>query len=134
MSLMRTFRLQEPIIFDNDCLACFLWTNRVELLYKVLAGRNIQVPDQVVAELKYLNTTNYAWVYGLLDKEIQKGRISILSLEVTEPAAKEYTRLIDMQSHKPMGWGEAAVLAAVRFRGGTVASNNLADVHYYCMR
>lgn len=33
-----------------------------------------------------------------------------------------------------MGSGEAAVLAAVRFNGGTVASNNLADVRDYCKK
>ena len=129
---MRTFKLNPPIVFDNDCLSCFLWTRQVDLLLQVMAGKPIVVPDQVVTELAHLNATRFSWVYQLLDHEIKVNNIITLALPAADPAAVEFAALTDIRGSRPMGSGEAAVLATVKFNGGTVASNNLADVYDYC--
>jgi len=126
---MRKFSSDIPYVFDNDCLASFLWIKRTDILQN-LFPRQILVPELVINELSFLKRTRYSWVYQYLLQEISNGVIEKLSLPSTGPIAKEYYKLIS--SKVSMGHGEAAVLSYVKFNGGTVASNNLQDVLRYC--
>lgn len=128
---MRQISSSPPYVFDNDCLSSFLWVKRTDILNVLFPGL-VKVPDLVVHELSYLGTTKRAWVYDLLLHEIREGKFEVLSLPAASPAGKEFTRLICGGQGKAMGRGEAAVLAWVKHNGGTVASNNLADVANYC--
>lgn len=132
---MRTFKLNLPIVFDNDCLSCFLWTKRFDVIQQIFVGKSILVPDQVVAELAFLKQySKYNWVYDALEREVKTGTINITKLPAGAPIAREYALLTNLQRTRAMGSGEAAVLATVKYNGGTVASNNLTDVYQYCLQ
>lgn len=128
---VKTFRLSSPIVFDNDCLASFLWTRRAEVPRAALDGK-LMVPEQVVREFGALRRSRYAWVCALLDSELGLGNYEQLTLPTTGSVAKEYANLTTAVPR--MGDGEASALAYVRFGGGTIASNNLSDVSAYCQR
>lgn len=130
---MRTFKLPGPIAFDNDCLASFLWVKKPDLLVRLFGGK-ILVPDQVWNELSHLNGTSYRWVFQLLKHQIDSGNYHLFQIPAIGQIAAEYFSLIKGARGKALGSGEAAVLAYVRFSGGTVASNNLRDVLDYCNR
>lgn len=130
---MTTSEAWPPVVFDNDCLSSFLWSNTCDLLTQLFA-RPILVPAQVVAELDNLRSFRaYVWVCESLDMYVADGRLTVCDIEAGTPAAVEYVRLTE-SSARPIGSGEAAALIIARERGGTVASNNLKDVLDYCRR
>lgn len=120
-----------PYVFDNDCLASFLWVKRTDLLNKLFPGQ-ILVPSVVVEELSYMARTKNEWVYRLLATEIAAGNFLEVRSPAGSPEAAEFLKLTTGRAGKVLGRGEAAVIAYVRFHGGTVASNNLSDVGRYC--
>ncbi|OIQ59766.1 hypothetical protein MOTE_10220 [Moorella thermoacetica] len=133
MAAMRPFSSKTPYVFDNDCLASFLWVQRIDIL-KSLFGENILIPSVVKDEFKKLKRTRYGWVYQLLETEISNGIFQQCHLPAVGEIAEEFKRLINGTYGKIMGKGEAAVMAWVRYNGGTVASNNLSDVAMYCRK
>lgn len=76
----------------------------------------------------------WAWVYHLLEGKILEGTISVPDVALESDEGDEFKRLVWDTGYngKLLGKGEAAVLVMVRYWGGTVASNNLADVAGYC--
>lgn len=126
---MRKFPSDIPYVFDNDCLASFLWVNRIDLLHNLFPGQ-IKVPETVFDELSFLKQTRSAWVFNNFLRDVNANVIEKLILPSTGPIAEEYIRLINAKVK--IGRGEAAALSYVRFAGGTVASNNLKDVARYC--
>lgn len=120
-----------PFVFDNDCLSSFLWVKQLDLLCSLLQNK-VLVPEPVEVELKYLRNTRHAWVYFDFQESVLTKKIRVVPLVVGSPVADEYLALKSGQRHKALGSGEAAALAWVRYNGGTVASNNLADVLQYC--
>jgi predicted nucleic acid-binding protein len=127
---MRKFKLSAGIVFDTDCLSSFLWVKRPDLLSQLFQDK-ILIPDPVVDELSNLKNTGYRWVPEILDRQIAAGLFRALPIPAVGDIASEYYRLTKT-AMKSMGSGEAAALAYVRYRGGTVASNNLSDVNAYC--
>ena len=119
---MRKFPSDIPYVFDNDCLASFLWFRRIDLLQN-LFPQQMEVPEPVIMELEFLKTTRYAWVYQELDRNINNGTFKKLVIPSTGPVVTEFFKLVSAK--KPAGRGEAAVLSYVKYNGGTVASNNL---------
>lgn len=126
---MRKISPVTPYVFDNDCLASFLWVRRTDLLRNLFSG-DIAVPETVVEEIKFLQHTRSAWVYHELQASIESNNIYELTLPLTGPIIQEYLKLTGGPTS--MGRGEAAALSLVKFHGGTVASNNLKDVFNYC--
>ncbi|MEW6276708.1 MAG: hypothetical protein AB1556_16570 [Bacillota bacterium] len=129
---MRQFPCNPPYVFDNDCLASFLWVKRPDILTKIFLGQ-ILTTKAVVHELTYLRKTRYNWVCLQLEEEIAKGAIKTVDLLV---GTKEFLEFMDLINgkfrRKVLGYGEASVLAWVKHNGGTVASNNISDVAEYC--
>jgi len=130
---MRKLPSSPPYVFDNDCLASFLWVKRVDVLYALFAGQ-VAVPDVVLGEFRYLAGTRSGWVYDHVVAELASGRLAAVDIPPPGPVAEDFARLQSGRSGKALGKGESAVLAWVRFNGGTVASNNLGDVAAYCAR
>jgi len=132
---LRQVRPIPPFVFDNDCLASFLWTRRVDILVRVLPERRV-VPGSVVSELEVLAGGPYNWVYEQLVEEINGGRFEKAELVAETPEALEFRDLVFGQGFqgRRLGRGEAAALLLAKSLGGTVASNNLKDVAEYCKR
>ena len=129
---MRTFNLAPPIIFDTDCLSSFLWIKRFDILRSLFVD-DIFIPGAVSDELSNLRRfSHHRWLPDMLQKYVDRGEVKLIEIASLGIVADEYTRLTDIDSPCPMGAGEAAVLALIRLGGGTAASNNLADVRYYC--
>jgi len=126
------FNLLPPIIFDTDCLSSFLWIRRFDILRNLFKD-NIVVPGLVLDELSNLRRfSHHRWVPDMLQEYVARGEITLTEMASLSVVADEYARLTNIDSLRPMGAGEAAVLALVRFEGGTVASNNLTDIRRYC--
>lgn len=111
-----------PLVIDTDFISCFAWTNRMALLTGIY--QDIVVPDIVLYEL-----AKVPHLHGRVEASIAAGAISTISIDTLDPAAAEYSRLI---GGGRLGRGESAVMAYVRFHGGTVGSNNVRDVLKYC--
>ncbi|MGB9894152.1 MAG: hypothetical protein ACPLRA_07025 [Candidatus Saccharicenans sp.] len=90
---MRHFPSETPYVFDNDCLASFLWVKRMDILNVLLKG-NILIPSLVEAEFKLLETGQYGWVYKLLETELSRGNFQECSLPARGEIADEFYRLI----------------------------------------
>ena len=128
---MRRFELSSPIVIDTDCLSSFLWVEKGFLVPRILK-QPIFVPEPVILEIsELLRHRQYAWVPKQLDELIASGKYQRLQFTLTDPATAEYATLIRPTRGKQLGYGEASVLAYVRFHGGTVASNNLSDIAPY---
>lgn len=131
---MRNFDLSSPpFIFDNDCISSFLWIREPNLPNVVLNER-LMIPQMVVDELSFLKGGNYDWVVAQLDCQIQNGWYVVKDILVSDPEFPIYQGLSNGSiGGKKLGKGESAVLAIASNSGGTVASNNLADVNQYCV-
>lgn len=115
---MRTFRICSPIVFDDDCLASFLWVDCFDLLETLFAGERMMVPQQVVNELKYLQHTRSGVVFQRLVCKLQSGAISPHVIPVSSAdVVNEYRRLTTTRVPL-MGSGESAALAQ-HPRGGS---------------
>lgn len=68
-----------PIVFDNDCLASFLWVRRTDLICS-LFGKGMIVPNLVVTELEYLRSSRYSFVCNELDNLLSSGYVNIESI------------------------------------------------------
>ncbi|MHB1684834.1 MAG: hypothetical protein ACYCYO_18745 [Bacilli bacterium] len=87
-------------------------------------SRNMLVPEQVLAELAKI-----PHLISKVESSISKQHISKVALDPLKPEAVEYVRLLEGVTS--IGRGEAAVMAYVKFNGGTISSNNLKDVLEY---
>ncbi|CAM4322086.1 hypothetical protein L1N85_15290 [Paenibacillus alkaliterrae] len=129
---MRSVSSISPFLFDTDCISSFLWANKLDILYQLYAGQ-IFIPSQVEDELNRLSRfSHHKWIPELLSAEIAVNRIHKIDIILGTDEGNEFIRLTSANGHKPLGKGEAAVISWARFRGGTVASNNLRDVKQYC--
>lgn len=120
-------QLTEKYFFDTDCLSAFLWIREESILAKLYAGKII-LPAQVYNEL-----TKVPHLLARVDALKNNGDLYVESMEV---GSDEYEDYIQMTT-KPepgmrlIGNGEAAGIAMVKQRGGTLASNNLRDISSY---
>lgn len=129
---MRSLSSLPPFICDTDFLSSFLWAKRLDILLSLYEDQ-IFVPDVVVSELGELKRTQYIWVPRQLDVAINSKKITTYNILPKNPEGQEYLKLVNgVGVSKPIGKGEAAVLSFAKVYGGTVASNNLADVNNYC--
>lgn len=119
--------MTEKYFFDTDCLSAFLWIREESILAKLYAGKII-LPAQVYNEL-----TKVPHLLARVDALKNNGDLYVESMEV---GSDEYEDYIQMTT-KPepgmrlIGNGEAAGIAMVKQRGGTLASNNLRDISSY---
>ncbi len=112
------------LVFDNDCLASFIWIHRLDILETLYKGR-MYVPQIVVDEFSFLKRSNkYNWVYEDLLAAIEKGTFNVIEINIGDKAFKEYTRLIKQKKGK----GESAAIAIAKTMDNYTACNNLRDI------
>ena len=119
--------MTDRFFFDTDCLSAFLWVRGESILSRLYAGRII-LPAQVYEELKRV-----PHLLARVDRMKSGGELMVDSMEVGSAEYCGYLRMITAPESgiRIIGKGEAAGIAMVRERGGTLASNNLRDIAYY---
>ena len=112
------------LVFDNDCLASFIWIKRIDILTKLYSGRMF-VPQVVVDEFSFLKRySKYKWVYEDLLEAINKNIFKIIKINSRSKAFYEYTELRIMGKGK----GESAAIAIAKTMDNYTACNNLKDI------
>ncbi|MCF8002462.1 MAG: hypothetical protein K9K76_11495 [Halanaerobiales bacterium] len=112
------------LVFDNDCLASFIWIKRIDILTKLYSGRMF-VPQVVVDEFSFLKRySKYKWVYKVLLESINKNIFKVIEIDSDSQAFHEYTRLRKMGKGK----GESAAIAIAKTMDNYTACNNLKDI------
>ena len=119
--------MTDRFFFDTDCLSAFLWVRGESILSRLYAGRII-LPAQVYEELKRV-----PHLLARVDRMKSGGELMVDSMEVGSAEYCDYLRMTTSPESgiRIIGKGEAAGIAMVRERGGTLASNNLRDIAYY---
>lgn len=124
--------LRYPVIFDNDCLASFLWVRRTDILHS-LYGSNIIIPGIVINEFSYMRRARNKFVYDDLQDLIAAGQARVETLPITGPLANQFTGLENGSIiGKPLGKGESSAIVLTDHLRGTLAINNLRDIERYC--
>jgi len=81
------------LVFDNDCLASFIWIKRIDILTNLYSGRMF-VPQVVVDEFSFLKRySKYKWVYKDLLYAINENIFKIIEINSATPAFYEYNKL-----------------------------------------
>jgi len=112
------------LVFDNDCLASFIWIKKIDILTKLYSGRMF-VPQVVVDEFSFLKRySKYKWVYEDLLEAINKNIFKIIEINSRSKAFYEYTELRNMGKGK----GESAAIAIAKTMDNYTACNNLKDI------
>lgn len=125
------------IIFDTDCLSSFLWTDKLDILYK-LFGQSIKIPQAVYKELEYLKKSkNYPEIFPRIENAINTKKIEILEISIGSEVdiileeIRENFR--NDNNGKEIGDGEAEMLALAKYHKLTcatvTASNNNRDIY-----
>lgn len=117
----------KPAFYDTDCLSCFIVINDTSILEELFDC--IYLPYEVYDEFNRPNTQN---LKNRVDKLIEKAFVKILDFDTD---SEEYFHFMELSSEyfidKPIGKGEAAVIAYAKKHNGIVASNNTRDVMPY---
>ena len=125
---MTTWSIELPLVFDTDVLSCFLWTGHEVLL-------NQLYPNGIVLDVVEFEINKVPPLREALTRIRNRGWLDFQSVDATSDIGHEYMGLTaTSRKPSPLGRGESAVMAWVRCRGGTVASNNLRDVRRYCQQ
>ncbi len=115
------------LVFDNDCLASFIWIQRLDILEILYEGR-MYVPQLVVDEMSFLKRfTRYKWVYESLLDAIDKETFTVININIGDQAFEEYNKL----RKKGKGKGESAAIAIAKSMDNYTACNNLRDIRPY---
>ena len=119
--------MTDRLFFDTDCLSAFLWV-RGESILSQLYPERIILPAQVYDELKRV-----PHLLAKVDVMKNEGNLIVDSMEVGSAEYHDYLRMITAPDTgmRIIGKGEAAGIAMVKERGGTLASNNLRDISSY---
>lgn len=119
--------MTDRFFFDTDCLSAFLWVRGESILSRLYTGRII-LPAQVYDELKRV-----PHLLARVDRMRSGGDLRVDSMEVDSTEYRDYLRMITVpdSGSRIIGKGEAACIAMVKERGGTLASNNLRDIAHY---
>ena len=119
--------MTEKYFFDTDCLSAFLWVREESILAKLYEGRII-LPAQVYNELQRV-----PHLLAKVDTLKNSGALNIESMEAGSAEYNDYLQMITFPAAgmRIIGRGEAAGIAMVKQRGGTLASNNLRDIRPY---
>jgi predicted nucleic acid-binding protein len=115
------------LVFDNDCLASFIWVERLDIL-ELLYKDRMYVPQLVVDEMSFLKRfSKYKWVYENLVDAINKDIFKVITINLGDEAFTEYNRLIK----KGKGKGESAAIAIAKTMDNYTACNNLRDIRSF---
>lgn len=119
--------IENGFFFDTDCLSAFLWVRGESILSQLYSGRII-LPAQVYDELKRV-----PHLLERADSMKNNGDLTVQSMEVDSAEYYDYIQMTTAldSGMRIIGKGEAAGIAMVKERGGTLASNNLKDISFY---
>ena len=114
---------EPPLVLDSDFLSSFAWVDRLDILDH-LYSHQMLIIDQVFVEIN--RVVHLAEKVQIL---ITNGSIRRLSMLADEPDALEFAALLGSGR---FGAGESACMAYLKYHPGSMGSNNLRDVKYYC--
>ena len=115
------------LVFDNDCLASFIWIKRLDIL-ELLYETRMYVPQVVVDEISYLKRFNkYKWVYEMLLDAIGNEVFTVITINVGDESFNEYKKL----RKQGKGKGESAAIAIAKTMDNYTACNNLSDIRQF---
>lgn len=118
------YKTDIKLVFDNDCLASFIWIKRIDILVDLYKDR-IFVPQVVVDEFSFMKRySKYSWVYEDVIEAINAGLFKVIEIESEHQAFFEYNKLIKMGKGK----GESAAIAIAKTMDDYTACNNLRDI------
>ncbi|WP_138203856.1 hypothetical protein [Haloimpatiens lingqiaonensis] len=121
-----------PVVFDNDCISSFLWIKRLDIIEFIFPKSEIIIPEVVLDELKMLESSaRFNYVYNDLKHKIDSGEYILQPISALSTEAIDYAELTRMDNPQAIGKGEAAAIVLAKSLGGTLASNNLADILPY---
>lgn len=125
---MATWSINHPLVLDTDVLSCFLRTGYEGLLRRLY-------PKAIVLDVVEQEINKVGPLRRALARVRDGAWLDFQVIDAISDVGLEYMSLIKpTRKPSPLGRGESAVMAWVRLRGGTVASNNLRDVRSYCQR
>lgn len=119
-----------PIVFDTDCISCFLWIKKLDIV-KNLFPNQIIIPQTVFNELDKMKDPQNRFLFNDLHTQILQNNFKLKDIMVTNWEFNEYCKLISMKNPKRIGRGEAAAIVIASVLNGTLASNNLSDILPY---
>lgn len=121
--------LTEPLFFDTDCLAAFLWVGDQSILATLYPNR-IVIPGDVYNELSRPGTQE---IKTRIDTMISNGQAEVQNIEIGSKEYNIYRKLAYYpdEGHCIIGHGEAAAISLAKERNGILASNNLRDISQY---
>src|SRR5690554_3900734 len=120
------------IFFDTDCISSFLWVNKENLLLGLELGELV-IPREVFIELSNPSVRQLGKRVSTL---LEDRHMQIMDIMTDTEASRLFYQMAysPMDGYRPIGKGEAAVLALAIAHGGIVASNNLRDISPYVTR
>jgi len=121
--------LTEPLFFDNDCIAAFLWVGEQSILAQMYSGR-IVIPRPVYEEL---SAPGVKHLRDKIDLMIERGQAVLRTISTDSKTYNLYFQMTQEpgEGHKVIGNGEASCLALAKEEKGIIASNNLRDICEY---
>ena len=118
-----TLSTDAPIVLDADFVSSFAWVDRMDILENLYSKRMV-ILEEVMEELN--RVPHLAARVRLC---VEKGHITIETMLAGSPEALQLARFHESGRY---GAGEASCMAYLVYRGGILASNNLADVKAFC--
>jgi len=129
---MRIENVEEPVIFDTDCLLAFASVEGgLDLIAELFPSA--ATTTFVLEEIRYRSHAAHANILNA----IKRGRLGTYQMPPGDEAQPMFEELTDPKRAltpglKVLGDGEAAAIAFVKTGGGTVGSNNLSDIAALC--
>lgn len=121
--------LTEPLFFDNDCVAAFLWVEEQSILAMMYPNR-IVIPKPVYDEL---SNPGVPQLKARIDRMVSLGQAVIRDIETGTDTYDLYYHMTQEpnDNHMIIGNGEASCLALAKNENGIIASNNFRDIKNY---
>jgi hypothetical protein len=125
---MRVEKVEQPVVFDTDCLSAFAaFSDGIKIIKETLG--DIWTSSHAIDEISESPDN----VYLNVRSAEKSSTLGVYKIRAGDSAMELFRELTDPKGKPVMGDGEAAAIALVSVMGGTVASNNLRDIKEYCV-
>lgn len=91
-----------PIVFDTDCISCFLWIKKLDII-NTLFPNEIIIPQTVYDELNKIESPQYRFLFNDLYTQILKKNFKLKNIMISDQEFNEYRKLISMKNPKRIG-------------------------------
>lgn len=115
--------LKFPLVIDTETLSSFAWIKRMDILETLYSGKMSTTEIILVHEICVIQH-----IFRQVQNSIHNNHINIIGIEPYDKIGIEYSKLISGK----YGRGEASCMAYLKYNEGTLVSNDLKDVKYYC--